>query len=377
MLTRKVRVQVVAFVLIALVGVSYVGARYAGLGGMFGNSGYTVTVRLADSGGIFTHAEVTYRGVGIGRVGKLQLTDAGVEVELLIRPDAPSVPEEVDAVVANRSAVGEQYVDLRPRRDGSPFLADGSVIQQRNTALPLPTETLLLNLDKLVTSVPTDELRNVVDELYDATLETGPHLQALLDSAASFTDKAVTHLPQTTTLITDAGVMLARQVENGESIKSFSVNMKLIAEQLKASDGDIRTLLGSAPAVALQVSELIKEIGGATGILLANLLTTSNVLQTRQGNLEQLLVITPQAVAAGRQVIRSDGAHFGLASTFFAPLPCVTGYNTKYRNGLDTGPGQFNTQARCALAPSTGVGVRGSQNAPGSGAVPPASKPGR
>ncbi|CRK57223.1 MCE-family protein Mce1F [Alloactinosynnema sp. L-07] len=376
MLTAKVRIQVTAFVLIALLGVTYVGARYAGLGALFGDGGYTVTARLADSGGIFTHAEVTYRGVAIGRVGDLRLVPSGVEVELLIDPSAPAVPAEVNAVVTNRSAVGEQYVDLRPRRDGQPYLVEGSVIRQEDTALPLPVQTLLLNLDKLVESVPADSLRTVVDELYDATLDTGPNLQVLLDSASSFTKEAVEHLPQTIQLITDADLVLTRQIESSSAIKEFGKNTKLIAEQLTSSDGDLRTLLASAPSVATEVGGLIKEIGPATGVLLANLLTTSNVLVTRQGALEQLLVVTPQAVAAAGQVLRPDGAHFGLATTFFEPLPCTTGYGTPYRNGLDTSAAPFNSQARCALAPSTGVGVRGSQNAPGSHAVPPAAKPG-
>ena len=56
------------FVIITLVGVSFVGARYARLDRLFYDSAYTVTAHFAQSGGIFAGAEVTYRGVGIGRV---------------------------------------------------------------------------------------------------------------------------------------------------------------------------------------------------------------------------------------------------------------------------------------------------------------------
>jgi phospholipid/cholesterol/gamma-HCH transport system substrate-binding protein len=375
MLTKTVRIQVVLFAIIAMIGVAYTGAKYAGLGQFVGDSRYTVALRLADSGGIFSHAEVTYRGVAVGRVGEMRLINGGVEADLLLNGDAAPVPSDVDAVVANRSAVGEQYVDLRPRRDGAPYLEEGSVISQQDTALPLPTETLLVNLDKLVASVPTDDLRKVVDELYDATLDSGPDLQSLLDSAMTLTAKAVEHLPQTTTLITDANKVLDRQIANADLIKSFSVNIKLIAEQLKSSDADLRTLLTSAPSVAAEVNGLIKDVGPTIGVLFANLLTTSNVLVTRQDGLEQLLVVTPQAVNAAGQAIRPDGAHFSLASTFFDPLPCTAGYGTPYRNGKDTSPAPFNTSARCAMASGTGVNVRGSQNAPAR-PVPPASKPG-
>ncbi|ALG11877.1 MCE family protein [Kibdelosporangium phytohabitans] len=363
MLSRTIRIQVAVFVIIALVGVSYVGARYVGV---FGGSGYVVKLRLADSGGIFTNAEVTYRGVAIGRVGELHLADQGIEVDLRIDDGAPPVPVDVEAVVTNRSAVGEQYVDLRPRRDAQPYLADGSVIETKQTKLPLPTETVLLNLDRLVESVPTDALRTVVDELHEATRGAGPDLQALLDSTASFTKLATTHLPQTTQLITGGGTVLTTQLQTSDAIKSFGVNAKLIARRLKDSDGDIRALLKSVPAVAGQVSGLVRESGPGLGVVMANLLTTSNVVVTRQRGMEELLVVTPAAVSAASQVIRPDGAHFGLAVTYFEPLPCTSGYEaTPYRNGRDTASAPLNTAARCTLPPGSPTGVRGSQNSPG------------
>jgi phospholipid/cholesterol/gamma-HCH transport system substrate-binding protein len=347
MLTRLVRVQVLVFTVIAVLGVSYVGARYARLDTLFGDPGYLVKVRLADSGGIFTNAEVTYRGVTIGRVGELHLTADGVEVDLRIESDAP-IPTDVDVVVADRSAVGEQYVDLRPRRDGGPFLSDGAVIEEPRTTLPLPVEQVVRDLDKLVASVPQQDLRTVVDELYDATQDTGPSLQVLLDSTAGVTRMATAHLPQTLSLITDAGPVLTTQIEESEAIKSFGVNAKLIADRLVASDGDLRTLISDAPGLARQVTGLVQETGPDLGVLLANLLTTSTVLLTRQRGVEELLVVTPAAVAAASTALRPGVTQIGLATTFFTPLPCTKGYEgTRYRNGLDTSPAPFNTEARC------------------------------
>lgn len=346
--TNTVRIQVILFLVIAMVGVTYVGARYAGLDVLFGGSGYVVKLRLPDSGGAFTNAEVTYRGVAIGRVGELRLINSGVEVELLIDADAAPVPTDVDAVVTSRSVVGEQYVDLRPRRDGGPFLADGSVIRMDRGALPLAVETVVRDLDRLVASVPQDDLRTVVDELHDATQGNGPNLQVLLDSTMSVTKLATEHLPQTTRLISDANTVLTTQMESSDAITSFAVNAKLIAEQLRNSDTDLRKLISVAPAAAKQVSELLRETGPNLGVLLANLLTTSTVLVTRQGDVERLLVVTPAVVSAADTVLRPDGPHFGLATTFFDPLPCTNGYgDTVYRNGLDTSPTPLNTAAGC------------------------------
>src|SRR5207248_1113523 len=103
----------VVFLLISVLSVGFVAVRYAGLGKFFGDSGYVVHAQLADSGGIFVNAEVTYRGVTVGRVTALHLDDEGVVADLDIT-SGDDIPAASRAVVADRSAVGEQYVDLRP-----------------------------------------------------------------------------------------------------------------------------------------------------------------------------------------------------------------------------------------------------------------------
>ena len=68
MISHRTKVQLVIFSIITLLGVTFVGARYAQLDKAFYDDNYTVTVHLADSGGIFAGSEVTYRGVSVGRV---------------------------------------------------------------------------------------------------------------------------------------------------------------------------------------------------------------------------------------------------------------------------------------------------------------------
>ena len=153
MITRRTKVQLLVFVIITLLGVSYVGARYAQLDRLFYDSSYTVVAHLERSGGIFAGGEVTYRGVGVGRVDKLELTDEGVDAYLSIEKDYDTIPAETLAVVGNRSAVGEQYVELQPKNETEPYLEQGSEIALADTRTPIATEVLLENLSTTVASV--------------------------------------------------------------------------------------------------------------------------------------------------------------------------------------------------------------------------------
>ena len=98
MLRRSVKVQLILFVILTLVGVSYVSAEYVGLFKGFGKDGCTISAEFPDSGGIFTNAEVTYRGVTVGRVGRLRLIDKGVKVDLNIDDcSGPKIPVSTSA----------------------------------------------------------------------------------------------------------------------------------------------------------------------------------------------------------------------------------------------------------------------------------------
>ena len=370
MLVRKTRFQLVAFVIISIVAVVYALIRFAGLGEVLGQSGYTVKLELKESGGIFTNAEVTYRGYNIGRVGQLRLTKTGLEADLKIDPKAPQVPDDLQAVVANRSAVGEQFVDLQPARDGGPFLAAGSVIAADHTKTPVSTERVIGSLDSLAASVPTDSLRTVVDQSYAAFSGTGPDLQRLLDTARSFTDTAQKYLPQTVQLLDAGGKVLDTQNAEAGNFASFSKSLNDLTGQLKASDGDLRKLIAITPKVADQISQVLAESGPGLGALTANLLTTSNVVVTRLDGIEQALVTYPVLAAGAQSVLPGDGtAHLGLVLNLFNPPTCTKGYvpYSSYRAGNDLTPRDPKTNSYCAEPKGSPIDVRGAQNAPFNG----------
>ncbi|MER7685235.1 MlaD family protein [Streptomyces sp. NPDC097610] len=367
MITRTVKAQLLAFATVTAVGVSYVGAEYTGLVDDVLGRGYSVQADFADSGGIFPGAEVTYRGVPVGRVGALRLTGSdGVSVALDIRDGTPRIPADTLAVVANRSAVGEQYVDLQPRTSHGPYLLDGSAIPRGSTRVPLPTTDLVLSLDRLVNSVGKDDLRITVDELGKAFSGTGPNLSRLVDSGNALVESASESLPQTISLIEDSRKVLKTQSDQGSSIKSFAHDLAALTAQLKSSDGDLRKLIGNATPAAQQVNSLLKNISPRLSVLLANLISGGQVTLANLPGVEQSLVTFPALVAGSYTVVPGDGTtHFGLVVNADDPPPCTQGYGTARRDPSDTSPREANTDARCAAPRGSKTSVRGAQNAPG------------
>ncbi|MFF3403558.1 MCE family protein [Streptomyces sp. NPDC002659] len=366
MITRTVKAQLLAFATLTAVGVSYVGAQYTGLADMLLDRGYTVGAEFTESGGVFPGAEVTYRGVPVGRVGELRLAGAdGVQVTLDIE-DGVRIPADTLAVVANRSAVGEQYVDLQPRDSDGPYLRDGSVIGRGDTRVPLPTTDVVLSLDRLVNSVGKEDLRITVDELGKAFAGTGPHLSRLVDSGNNLVESASASLPQTVSLIEDSRTVLKTQVDKGSAIKSFSHDLADLTAELKSSDGDLRRLIGTAAPAAQELNSLLKANETHLPVLLGNLISGGQITVARLPGVEQALVTFPVVVAGSSTVIPGDGTtHFGMVTGADDPPPCRQGYGTQRRDPADTAERPANTGAHCTAPRGSATSVRGAQNVPG------------
>ncbi|MXG90256.1 MCE family protein [Nocardioides flavescens] len=374
MITRRTKVQLLVFAIITLLGVSYVGARYAQLDRVFVDDSYEVTAQFPDSGGIFAGGEVTYRGVGIGQVSKMELTKSGVDVVMSIDKNYDDIPSDALAVVGNRSAVGEQYVELQPQRDDGPFLRDGSVIEQKNTEIPIATDKLLTDISGTVSSVDQQALRTTIDELGTAFAGTGDDLQRIIDTGGDFIQTADANFDLTTNLIRDSNTVLTTQVESESAIRNFSSQLSKFTDVLAGSDPDLRRLIDNGGPAANQLRTFLEDNQVELGDLLNNLVTTGQITVEHLDGVKQLLVLYPYVVEGGFTVVAKSpdtglyDAHFGLIIT--SQPVCHQGYQ-----GTDTRPPQdgenrpMNTDARCT-EPASESNARGAQNIPLNRAAP-------
>lgn len=371
MITRRTKAQLLVFVLITVMGVAFVGGRYAKLDRLFYDTTYDVAADFEGSGGIFSDAGVTYRGVTVGRVGELRAIEDGVEVTLKIDKDAPAIPADTRAIVANKSAVGEQYVDLRPETAEGPFLEDGSEIPQSMTEIPIATTTLLSNLSDTVRSVDNRDLSTVLNEFGDAFDGTGQSLAQIIDTGNAFIREADREFDVTTALIRDSGTVLDTQIESASALRGFTRDLALFSDTLVASDADLRTVIESGQATSRELRTFLEQNGVDLGELINNLVTTGEITRARIPGLHHLLILYPYVLGGGYTVVGKDpetglyNAHFGMILTS-EPHVCKKGYDTEIRTPQDLRDLPMNESARCE-EPQAKSNARGAQHSPGAG----------
>ncbi len=372
MISKRTKVQLMVFALITMVGVAYVGATYARLDRLVFDDSYRVVAHFKDSGGIFAGAGVSYRGVTVGQVGELVVTDEGVDVVLEIDDDSAEIPLDTNALVANRSAVGEQYVDLLPNTDEGPYLGENSEIEQSKTATPIPPTQLLLDLDEMVNSVNKDSLRTVVSEMGKAFNGTGEDLGQIIDTSNSFIKTANDNFEVTTSLIKDSNTVLKTQIDSASDLQSFSRNLALFSDTLVDSDADLRRVIDNGSATANQLRRFLEDNEVNLGQLINNLVTTGEVTVKHLDGIEQVLVIYPYVVEGGYTVVAKDpktglyDAHFGLILQT-EPHVCTEGYDPdQVRGPEDRADKPMDMDAQCT-EPQAQSNARGSQHAPRAG----------
>jgi phospholipid/cholesterol/gamma-HCH transport system substrate-binding protein len=335
-MTASVRLRLLVFAIVGGLAVVVAGVRYAGLWSLVSAPSYAVRVEMPQSGGLFDRAEVTYRGVTVGRVEDVDFRRQGVVVTLHI-DRSQRIPADVRAAVHNRSAVGEQYLDLVPQSKTGPSLHDGDVIEAAATSVPVTTAELLLALDRFVDSVPQDALRTTVDELSTAFDGTGDDFRRFVRNARTILLEAQRALPATRALLRDGGTVLQTQSDQALVISSALRNLDALTLVLSDRRGDLRTILRDAVPAARQLRALFDGLAPVLPPLLGNLVSLSAVTTDRIAGLEEGLVTIPYALASAITPGRGERAHFSVQGTQ-DPKVCERGYTPprRWRSPHDT-----------------------------------------
>ena len=387
-LTRQIIIQMAIFAVIATTALGIMVIGYMQLPTLLGVGQYRVTLELPETGGLYPRSNVTYRGVQVGEVKSVDLTDTGVQAELSLNSDIP-IPADLEAEVHSVSTVGEQYVQLLPRSGDGPELRDGDVIPVDRASVPTDINTVLNDTNRGLEAIPQENLRTVVDEAYVAVGGLGPELRRLVTGSTTLAIDARENLGSLTTLIDQSKPVLDTQTETGDSIQAWAANLASISGQLQTQDPAVAGILEKGPGAADEVGALFERLQPTLPIVLANLVSIGEVALTYQPSLEQLLVLLPQGTAVTQAVgvhkrntkqdYAGDALVFNLNAilpAFPAPLPlppqqlpppCTTGFLPAGQRRVPTFedyPDRPAGDLYCRTPQDAPFNVRGARNLP-------------
>lgn len=379
---KRVVTQMAIFTVGTIVAVSVMAFHYMGLPNfLFGVGHYQVTLQLPTAGGLYAHGNVTYRGAEVGRVERVQLTDSGVNAVLSLKSGV-NIPADLDAEVHSQTAVGEQFVTLRPRSAKGPVLKAGDVIPLDRASVPPDINSLLDATNRGVQAIPHDNLKTVIDEAYTAVGGLGPELSRLVKGTTSLAIDARKNLDSLVTLTDQSQPVLDSQTQSSNAIQAWAANLATVTGQLKTQDPSVSRLLTDLPGAFDESRALLDRLQPSLPVLLANLVSLDQVGITYRSDLEQLLTLFPQGISIlqgtslanrnTKQVYR--GAYLSFNLNLNLPPACVTGFLPPQQQRVPTDvdyPPRPAGNLYCRVPQDAPFNVRGARN------IPCETKPGK
>jgi phospholipid/cholesterol/gamma-HCH transport system substrate-binding protein len=374
-LSKRTKIQLLVFAAVSLIAGTIMFFAYMQVPTVFfGIDRYSITVKLPQAGGLYPGGNVTYRGVEIGRVRAVRLTETGAEAELQMDSDV-HVPANLDAQVHSVSAVGEQYVELLPRTGKGPSLKDGDVIPVDRTYVPPDINSLLAATNRGLSAIPRDNLKTVVDEGYIAFGGLGPELSRLVNGTTNLAIDARKNLDALTVLIDQSKPVLDSQTASSNSVQAWAAHLATITSQLRNNDSALAGLLQKGGPAADQARQLIDRLNPTLPIVLANVVSVGQVGVTYRDNLEALLVELPQGAAdiqavgvANRNTKQSYlGAYLSFNLNLGWPPACTTGFLPAQQQraaSFEDYPEPPKGDFYCRLPQDSMLNVRGARNYP-------------
>lgn len=371
MLDRLARIQLLIFAVITTISVGSIALFYLHLPTTMGFGSYHVSADFAAGGGIYRNANVSYRGVTIGRVEEVRLNDHGVEALMRINNSA-HIPASVTATVKSVSAVGEQYIDF-VQPDGQPpegRLHEGSRIGQDRTAIGQDIAGMLDVSQQLVNSLTNSRLQDLLRESFKAFNGSGPELSRMIEASRGLIDEANSHYEDTTVLIDQVGPLLDAQIRSSDDIKALTAALARLTTQVANADPQLRATLQNAPGATDEANTAFTGIRPSFPMLMANLANLGRIGVIYHKSIEQALVIFPALIAALTTVAAGtpveEGAKLDFKIDLGDPPPCSVGFVpfSDIRSPADETIRELPGDLYCKTAQNDPAAVRGARNYP-------------
>jgi phospholipid/cholesterol/gamma-HCH transport system substrate-binding protein len=364
MLTRRIKIQLAIFGTLTLIAVGVLVVHYLHMPTLMGVGQYTLKADLPGSGGLYATANVTYRGITIGKVTDVEPTRKGVVATIRIA-DKYKIPIDASANVHSVSAVGEQYLDLVS--DGNPgqYFSDGQTITK--STVPAQIGPALDAANRGLAVLPKDKIAALLDETAQAVGGLGPSLQRLVDATQAFVGDTKTNISDVNDIIENSAPILDSQVDSGDTIERWAHNLNTLAAQTADQDQSLKSVLSQAAPTTDQVNAVFSDVRESLPQTLANLAIVLDMLKRYHNNIEQILVLLPQFGSFAQTVLSSDTIVLDIGLGINQPPPCLTGFlpASEWRSPADTNPAPLPAGTYCKIPQDTPSNVvRGARNIP-------------
>ncbi len=283
---------------------------------------YPISAVFQSAQGLFPGNAVRLLGVQVGTVTNVAYENGAVHISMQLNGDQP-IPAGAKASLVAPLLLGQPDVELSPGYTGGPTLRAGATIPESRTSVPVSTDQLLKQLQRVLGAVRPTSLHSLVGNLAGDLQGQGSQLHQLISSASS---------------------TLALLAQNGRQLGQLNGHLASLTGTLRANENQLVNLVNEYETVSAVIAGHEQALGGAINDLSKASAQLAGVLSPNLKPLEQdVAVVTTAGRTLDRnlanldQVMASSRSLFGAARRAYDPRYQWLNLNNQLAPGLTMG----------------------------------------
>ncbi|KKC02426.1 virulence factor Mce family protein [Mycobacterium nebraskense] len=264
-----------------------------------GEAARTVVVAYFDnSNGVFAGDDVRIRGVPVGKVLKIEPQPLRAKISFSF-DRRYKVPANAEAAILSPQLVTGRAIQLTPPYTGGPIMADGAVIPQDHTVVPVEWDDLRAQLQRLTELLkPTrpggvSTLGALINTAADNLRGQGPTIRDTIIKLSQAVSALGDHSKDIFSTLKNLSILVTALHDSADLLAQLNHNLSAVSAVLADDPNKVAQAAEDLNAVVGDVQSFAAENREAIGTASDKLTSISNMLVGSLDDIKQTLHISP------------------------------------------------------------------------------------
>ena len=261
-----------------------------------------VVAYFANSNGVFVGDDVRIRGVNVGKIEAIEPQPSHAKITFWV-DDQYRVPANAKAVILSPTLVAARAVQLTPPYSSGPALADGAVINEDHTAVPMEFDDFRDQLKKLTETLQPTEPGGVstlgafVNTTADNLRGQGPAIRDAVMKLSQAISVLGDHSGDTFTTVRNLAALVSALQGSTDLIRQLNGNLASVTGLLADDPDELGNALNALNGVVGEVQKFVADNRETVGTTTDKLASVTQTLNDSLGDIKQLLHVAPTTLA--------------------------------------------------------------------------------
>jgi phospholipid/cholesterol/gamma-HCH transport system substrate-binding protein len=260
-----------------------------------------VVAYFDNSNGIFAGDDVVILGVKVGQVDTIEPQPQRAKITFWVNARY-QVPADVNAVILSPKLITSRAIQLTPAYTTGPALANGAVIPQSRTAVPVEFDDLRQQLAKLSESLQpnqpggTSPLGDVVDTAAANLRGQGAHIRDTLVKLSQAISALGDHSNDIFASVKNLSALVSALHDSADLMRQLNINLAAVTGLLTNDPDQIAHAVTDLNTAVSDVTAFVTENREALGTTSEKLTSISKALTESLDDVKQTLHVLPNAL---------------------------------------------------------------------------------